>query len=176
MLLALGVVLALAGSVVAPRAVELSQGVELAFEGEAPVTTLPHFDGTGIYAVGYQHDASTRITIPVRNDGWVPIELTSLELSDWNRPMLEIVGVEGLPVRLGRGEQVELGVHARFDNCEYYTERALDLYPEARVGYRALGIDGTTEVSFRHPMAVRSPTMLRCEERVMDRSARQRNP
>lgn len=169
--------LVLATAVLAlPRTARVSQEVPLAFEGNASVVTLPSFDGTGMYAVGYEHGADTRITVPVRNEGLAPLRLTGLHLSDRNRPMLEVVAVDGLPVSLGPGEGAELDVHVRFDNCEYYTERAIDLYRSARLGYEVAGMPGELELSFEHPIGVRSPTMLRCEERVMDRSARRRNP
>jgi hypothetical protein len=77
-------------------------------------------------------------------------------------------------VRLEPGERRELHVATRFANCEYYTERAVNLVDHAVVTVERLGVERTVHVPYPRQIVLRSPTILGCPDRVTDRSARQR--
>ena len=157
----------------APQAVAFAPAGDLEVR-DANWATLPEFEG-GMELLQYEHHADATIAVPVRNDGPLPVTITGVELTDENEPMLEVVD-GGASMSLGAGEVGELVVRGRFDNCKYYTERAMQLYPSATIHYQAMGRSGSSELVLDRQLVVRSPTIVDCPDRVMDRSYNRRNP
>ncbi|MDX1658478.1 MAG: hypothetical protein R3343_06630 [Nitriliruptorales bacterium] len=157
----------------APQAAAFTPSGDLEVR-DAQWATLAQFEG-GMELLKYEHQADATIAVPVRNDGPLPVTITGVELTDENLPMFEVVD-GGEPVRLGAGEVGELVVRGRFDHCKYYTERAMQLYPSATIHFQTLGRAGSTEVVLDRQLAVRSPTIVDCPDRVMDRGYNRRNP
>lgn len=165
----LGAIVAAALLAVPP--VELAQAGPVTFDADATHLTLEDFDARGVYSLRYVHDGEAEVRIPVRNDGWMTTTIAGLTFDGRPAPMIEPVGGVGLPVELEPGEQATVAVRVRFDNCEFYTERAIDVYGDVTVATRTAGIGSTTQVRLDHDLLVRSPMMTTCPDRVSDRGA-----
>lgn len=166
---ALGAVVA-GGLLVAPP-VDLVQAAAVSFDDGATHLTVEGFDERGLYSLRYVHGEDAEVRVPVRNDGWLPTTVTAIALDGRPAPMIEPVGTAGTPVELAPGEEATLVVRVRFDNCEYYTERAMDVYDEVAVSSRTAGVATSTQVALDHALVVRSPMMTTCPDRVSDRGA-----
>jgi hypothetical protein len=104
-------------------------------------------------------------------------------LSDEVLPLLSAVAVTagdpaatdpGSTATLAPGGSTQMTVTVRHDHCEYYTERALGVFPGLEVDIEVLGRRATRHVSFDHDLVVRSPMMVSCRDRVRDRDGNQR--
>lgn len=142
----------------------------------APFVTVPEYGVRGAYIFGYEHGAHVAVTVPVRNDGWLPVTVRSAVLDDGPAPLLSITGVEGLPLKLGAGESGRLVLRGTFINCRYYHERALETYDGVTLGFSSLGRSGSRLASFDRPLLVKSPMLASCPNRLLDRQADRRNP
>lgn len=142
-----------------------------AFAGTAPVTTLPSYGLKGMHVVGYEHGATTRLTLPVRNHGILPVTVTTLDLDTGVAPLLSVRDVAGLPLSLGPGERGELVVTAELANCRYFHERQVQTYSGVVLGVDVLGRGLTRTVAFDRPLLVHSPMIVGCPDRKLDRQA-----
>jgi hypothetical protein len=128
-----------------------------------------------ITAVGYEDGAGTVVALPLRNAAAATsVTVHAVDPFPELLGMLEVDGVYGLPVRLGPGDEVVVGVRARFTNCAYYTERAVNRFAGADVEVATGGARRTVTLDYPAEVVLRSPTILGCGDRVTDRSARQR--
>lgn len=166
---ALGAVVAAAALALPP--VEVAQAGPVHFDADATHLMLERFDERGVYSLRYVHGDHAEVRIPVRNDGWLPTTVTGISLDGRPAPMIDPVGARGTPVELAPGEEATLTLDVRFDNCEYYTERAMDVYRDVTVTTRTAGVDASTRVRLDNDLVVRSPMMTTCPDRVSDRGA-----
>lgn len=163
----------------APRTVALGAGVTPVFGEHTRAVALEQFGEGGSYVLGYEDGAYGEVQVPVRNGGPLPLTVQGARLTDEPRTLAEVVAVtgadgSGLPLRLGPGQEAVLELTVRFDNCDYYHERALEILDGALVDVTVLGSAGTVTVAFDHPVLVRSPMIVDCPDRVLDRQAKTR--
>lgn len=160
-----------------PRATALAQGVRVAAEG-TDVATIASLGERGAYALHYEDHGYVTLRVPVRNEGPLPLTLRGAALSDEVLPLLADVLAAtpdgSLPARVGPGEELELSLTVRMDNCEYYTERAMGVFDGLALDVDVLGRRTTERLTFAHDLVVRSPMMVTCPSRVRDRDANQR--
>lgn len=154
----------------APSAVELSPVVP-SFDGGVPVRTLPSYGVRGMHVVGYQHGATTQVSLALRNNGPLPITLTSVVLPTGVAPLLSLGQVRGLPLRLAPGQRGEVTASATLGNCRFSHERQVETHDGVRVGFRVLGASAVREVPFDRPLLVRSPMIVGCPDRKLNRQA-----
>ena len=172
---AVAAALAGAGTVRAAPAVADLAPVVPRFDGAVPVQTLVAYGERGMHVVGYEHGATTRITVPVRNDGRLPVTVTSAALGGGVAPLLAVREVTGLPLALGPGETGTLDVTAELGNCRYYHEREVQNYAGVELGFRVLGGAGTQTVAFDRPLMVHSPMIVGCPDRLLNRQGNDRS-
>ena len=161
------------GVTAAPAAVHLAP-VGLAFGGPVPTATLPSYGERGTHVVGYEHGATVRMTLTLRNTGPLPMTVTSLSMGERVAPLLTATSVRGLPLGLAPGERGEVEVDARLDNCRFTHERQLDTYDGLRIGFDVLGRSAARDVPFDRPVLVHSPMIVGCPDRKLDRQAADR--
>lgn len=169
--IALVAALAGAGAVRAAPAVVSLAPVAPAFGNEVPVATLASYGVRGMHVVGYEHGARTQVQLTLRNDGPLPMTVTSLELAGGVAPLLSLGEVTGLPLALSPGERGELTGTAVLDNCRYTHERQVETHDGVRVGFRVLGRSAVRDVPFDRPLLVHSPMIVGCPDRKLDRQA-----
>lgn len=148
--------------------------VEASFGGEVPVQTLPSYGVRGMQVVGYVHGATSRLRLPLRNDGPLPVTVTSVSLPTGVAPLLALREVRGLPVRLAPGERQDLEAVAVLANCRFSHEREVETHDGLRIGFRVLGRPGARLVPFDRPLLVRSPMLVGCPDRLLNRQAADR--
>ncbi|MBW3619078.1 MAG: hypothetical protein KY461_02435 [Actinobacteria bacterium] len=151
--------------------VALTQAGDVTFDDGAVNRTIEEFDARGMYTLRYVHGDEAEVRIPVRNDGWLPATVTGVAFDGRPAPMIVPSGTAGTPVDLAPGETATVAIRVRFDNCEYYTERAVDLYRAVAVTTSTFGLARTHDVVLDHDLAVRSAVMTTCPDRVSDRGA-----
>jgi len=137
----------------------------------APFVTVPEFGARGAHILGYQHHARVTLTVPVRNDGWLPVSVTSFTLAGGHAPLLLLSSAQGLPLSLSPGESGSLTVSGVLTNCRYFHMRALETYDGAQLGFSTLGRSVTRTVSFDRPLMVKSPMLASCPDRRIARGA-----
>jgi hypothetical protein len=152
-----------------PRAASFPQ-ITPAAEG-APFVTVPEFGARGAHILGYQHHARVTLTVPVRNDGWLPVSIRSFDLDAGPAPLLLLSATEGLPLSLGPGESGSFTVRGVLTNCRYFHMRALQTFDGAQLGFSALGRSATRTVRFDRPLLVKSPMLASCPDRRIARGA-----
>ena len=158
----------------APAAVSFGD-VRPAFDGRVPTQTLEAYGERGMHVLAYAHGARTRVALPVRNTGPLPVTVTSVALPGPLAPLLSLGEVEGLPLRLGPGETGEVTATAVLGNCRFTHEREVELHDALRVGFRVLGRTAVREVALDRPVLVHSPMIVGCPERKLDRQAYDRS-
>lgn len=165
----------LAGSLVlvAPRAASFS--VISPTATGAPFVTVPEYGARGASILGYQHGAVVRLTVPVRNAGLLPVTVTSLDLGGGPAPLLAVRSVDGLPLSLRPGGSGEVTVTAVLTNCRYFHEREMQTYDGVRLGFGSLGHAGSRRVRFDRPVLVKSPMIVGCPDRKLNRQADNRS-
>ena len=141
----------------------------------APYVTVKEFGPRGSHILGYQHGASVRLTLPLHNSGPLPVTVTSVELGGGPAPLLAVRGRQGLPLTLRPGGSGQVTLTIAMVNCRYYNEREMQTYAAARVGFRSLGRSGERLVPFDRPILVKSPMIVTCPDRKLDRSLNRRS-
>lgn len=140
---------------------------------------LPEYGERGSVIVRYRHGETTTIAVRLVNAGLLPITVEAVDpfLTPLGLATADTVTADGdrLPVRLGPRESAEVEIRARFDHCAYFTERAIDPSTHARVTWRLGPMTRTSLVAYPQALLVRSPTIVDCPGRVLDRSAKRRN-
>lgn len=155
---------------------------------------VEYADAPSVELVNYEHGDGVSYAIELRNDGPLPLTVEDVPISGMVddlrliRPTQVLVAPAGTapadatvdrsrpfePFRLARGVSRTVIVTGVFDNCVYYTERAMDLIGSQPVTWSVAGWSATTEVELSSQLAVRSPYLRVCPDRVMDRGARTR--
>lgn len=137
----------------------------------APYVTVPEFGPRGSHVLGYVHGATVRLTLPLHNSGLLPVTVTSVDLGGGPTPLLAVRGREGLPLTLRPGGSGNLTLTIAMVNCRFFNEREMQTYAAATVGFRSLGRSGERLVPFDRPVLVKSPMIVTCPDRKLDRSA-----
>ena len=145
------------------------------FGGSAPVVTLPTYGPQGMHVVGYEHGATAQLTLPIRNDGLLPVTVTSVTLGGGVAPLLQVREVTGLPLSIPPGETGRLDVTAELANCKYFHEREVQNYAGVDLGFSTLGQEGTRTVAFDRPLMVHSPMIVGCPDRLLNRQGNDRS-
>ena len=181
-------VLVVAALVFAPYQ-PLAQTGDVQPGADMQAVTVEEFDETGVHIVKYEHGETVSYSFTVRNTGPVGITVTGVRLPDESeRRLLQPVaaglpadpsaGGSGMmplePFALGAGEEQRIILEGRFDNCEYYTERAVEVVDAQTVEFRVAGVSRTATVPFKRDLVVRSPVIKSCPERTLDRSEHRR--
>jgi hypothetical protein len=152
----------------APTTLDVGAG-QTGFGGTADVVTLDHYGTRGTHVVDYRHGADVSITVPLRNDGPLPITVTSVATGAGVFPLLEVVDVPGLPLELGPGEQGDVVLEAVLGNCRYYHEREVQNVDGLVVGAEVLGRSASTSVALDSPLLIHSPMIVGCPDRMLNR-------
>lgn len=175
-LLGLGavVLIALAGFRAAQESVSF-EPVTPVFGGSAPAVTLPTYGVKGMYVVGYEHGQTARISLPIANDGLLPLTVRSVDLGGGVAPLLLVREVTGLPLSLGPGEEGVVEVTAELANCRFFHEREVQNYPSFRITVSLLGQERTRVVEYDRPIMVHSPMLVGCPDRKLNREANDRS-
>ncbi|TAL24094.1 MAG: hypothetical protein EPN99_03340 [Frankiales bacterium] len=175
-LLALGAValLVLAGFRAAQESVSF-EPVTPVFGGSAPAVTLPSYGVKGMYVIGYEHGETARISLPIANDGPLPVTVRSLDLGGGVAPLLLVREVTGLPLSLRPGEEGVVEVIAELANCRFFHEREVQNLTSFQIGVSLLGQERTRVVEYDRPIMVHSPMLVGCPDRRLDREANDRS-
>lgn len=190
-LAAAGLVLLIAGSMVlvSGASVLRAEGtMEAVGPGEA--ARVETFGDRGSLVLRYEHGEDAGYAFTLGNSAPIGVTITGVVLPEQaERLLFRPVGArtdatdaalgatdvgEFEPFVLGPDDAVRVVVVGHFDNCRYYTERAIEIHDEITVQYRLGGIPTSQQVQLPAQVIVRSPTIQNCPDRVMDRSARQR--
>lgn len=156
----------------APSSVELTAG-RTAFSGEAEVVGVPGYGQRGTDAVHYLDGATLHITVPVRNDGPLPVTVEDVTTGAGVLPLLDVRAVEGLPLRLGAGEQGDVVLRAVLTNCERYNERQVQNVDAVQLSVQPalpLSAERSVSVPLDRPLLVHSPMIVGCPDRTLDRN------
>lgn len=167
----------------------LHQAGDLRLGSDMQVVTVEEFEESGAHILRYIDGGYVSYAVTIRNTGPLPVTVTGVTLpQERDRRLLQPVAaglangasaevgeMEPLePVSLAAGEEQQIVIQARFDNCKYYTERAIEIVDRQSLRFRVAGIPRSGVVEFDRPLLVRSPTINRCEDRTMDRSENRR--
>lgn len=173
LLLVIGLLGGVAVTTAAPRT-----GGYLRVEGTTQHANLPEYGADGSEIVRYLHGREITVRFPLRNPGLLPLTVEAVD------PFPTVLGLltpgritldgRELPATIAPRGTATVTVQARFENCAYFTERAIDPSTAAHVTWSALGVTRTAEVAYADELLVRSPTIVDCPGRVLDRSAKQR--
>lgn len=171
LLAALLVLAGLAGSVLlsAPRAASFAP-LTPSVSG-APFVTIPEYGAGGAHVLGYDDGAAVELTVPLRNTGRLPVTVTSVALDAGVAPLLVLGPGSALPVRIGPGDTADVVVVGRLTNCRYFHEREMQTLTGLQVGLRVLGRPGSLAVPFDRPLLVKSPMIVGCPDRKLNRQA-----
>lgn len=162
------VTLLVCGYLALPYVVRFGAGLTPRIDGPRGLVVASYGDA-GTHFVRYTHGERFTVTVPLRNDGPLPVSVTDVRMTDEVSPLVETVRAVGLPVTIGPGSTVPVRVTARFANCRYYHERAVQTMAGAVVRGSVLGRSFTEVAAFDHPVAVHSQVILRCPERTLIR-------
>ena len=166
--LALGGLLASAVLVAPARASVALGGLRVT---GAPFVMVPEYGPRGAYVLGYVHQARVQISLPVRNDGPLPLTVHAIRLLTAPAPLLTLDHAEGLDVHLRPGQTTTVQLSGILGNCRYSNERDLQTYDRLEVTGSTLGRDVTRSVLLDRPVYVKSPMIVTCPDRKLDRSA-----
>jgi hypothetical protein len=158
----------------APGSAALAAGAVTASGGTA-VVDVPGYQPGGTTVVDYRHGAEVALTVPLSNDGPLPVEVTAVTPEGGPLPLLDVRAVDGLPLTLAPGASGEVVLRGVLGNCRYYHEREAQnlrtLAVEARVGIGPLQAAVALPVPLARPVMVRSPMIVGCPDRTIDRQA-----
>ncbi|MBK5306917.1 MAG: hypothetical protein JJD92_09545 [Frankiaceae bacterium] len=158
---------------VAPGAASFSTVVPSATG--VPYVTVPEFGPRGSYVLGYEHGATVRLSLPLHNSGRLPVTVTAVDLGGGPAPLITVRGHEGLPMTLRPGGSGELTLTISMGNCRFYNEREMQTYDGIRVEFSSLGRSGERLLPFDRPILVKSPMIVTCPDRKLDRSLNRRS-
>lgn len=137
-------------------------------------------------AVVYDHEQPASFAVQLRNDGAIGVTITGLGTEVEELHLLHPYGVFVMPAgatidddlasaeqmssfALAPGESRVVVVRGSFANCRYYNERNIDLRTGIRVDYRILGVPSSQTVEFDKDLLVKSPMIVSCPERTVNR-------
>ena len=164
--------LAVSGYLALPSLARFAGGIEPVLPASAHVS-LPTFGERGTDLLAYRYGESFTMTLPLVNDGLVPVTVTDVRLTDEPRPLAEVTAVTAddtaLPVTVTAGETRRVELTVRFGNCRYYTERETQEYSGAVVDGSVFGRGMRLTAGFRHELVAASPMIASCPERTLRR-------
>lgn len=155
------------GWVLLPHTVRLGQEAT----PELPVGAgllVPEYGADGTYGLHYRHHETVTVTVPVHNGGPLPIRVDRMELDRQPLPLLVRVD-DNLPLAVGPGEEADVTLTLRFDNCRFYHERSADTWDQVHVGGSVLGRDFRTELALAFPLALHGQVIGDCPDRTLAR-------
>ena len=155
----------------APSTVDLATGAP-EVTGEGPVVSVPEYGEQGTTVIAYRHGKSVEVTVPLRNDGPLPVRVTDVATGAGVFPLLEVRSVDGLPLTIGPGETGEVVLQAVLGNCRYYNERQLQLVTSLVVDVDSVvpfADSRRTELPLATPLLVKSPMIVTCPDRTLTR-------
>jgi hypothetical protein len=129
---------------------------------------VPEYGADGTYALHYRHHEEVTVTVPVSNDGPLPLRLTAADLDEARLPLLVPVD-DNLPLRVGPWAEAELELTFRFDNCRHYHERSADTWDHVDVVGSVLGREFEREVALTSPLALHGQIINNCPDRTLTR-------
>ena len=156
----------------APTSVALGSG-RATFSGSAEVVGVPGYGPRGTDSVHYEHGATLDITVPVRNDGPLPVTVEEVVTGAGVLPLLDVRSTTGLPLSLQPGEEGEVVVRAVLTNCRHYHERQVQNVDALQLRVRPalpLAADRTVGLALERPLLVHSPMVVGCPDRTLDRN------
>lgn len=159
--------LALAWTLLLPHAVRLDQDVTPELPVEAGLL-IPEYGEAGTYGLHYRHHEEVTLTVPVGNDGPLPVTIDEAHLDRSDLPLLVAVG-DNLPVTVGPWGETDLEITFRFDNCRYYHERSAEEWDRVLVEGSVLGRDFDDEVRLAYPLALHGQVIGTCPDRTLVR-------
>ena len=147
---------------------------------------LPSSDSfNGDLKLSYDHNSEIDVTASLANRGWFPVTVTGawmfpatpLDSDDVlylllkqeqvlieggstslpaDRSIIEPVDLDVGSVTIRGGEELDISITARFDDCDQYEPGTGNIFEVLRVDYRHLGIPQTVQIPVRH-VVVESP-------------------
>lgn len=129
---------------------------------------VPEYDEGGTFGLHYRHREEVTITVPVGNDGPLPLRITEADLDSGELPLLVPVD-DNLPLKVGPWDDSELEVTLRFDNCRYYHERSADTWDHVDIAGSVLGRGFDREVALSSPLALHGQIINDCPDRTLTR-------
>jgi hypothetical protein len=173
-------VLVLAGAVWslllwAPASASLAAGTSR-FAPETAAVTVPGYGPRGTHVVDYRHGAPVEVVVPLRNDGPLPLRVTSVTAA--GREVLPLLRLDGadLPVTVPAGGTAEVVLRGVLGNCAYYHERQVQNVDGVQVEAQVLGRSTTRQVPLDRPLLVHSPMIVSCPDRTLTRNDDRRTP
>lgn len=140
----------------------------------APFVTVPEYGVRGGDILGYEDRAVIRMSLPLHNSGRLPVTVTSLSLGGGPAPLLAVRSITGLPVTLWPGRSADIAVTAELTNCKFFHEREMQTYDDLRVEGRSMGRSFVRDVGFVRPIYLKSPMIVGCPDRKLNRQANNR--
>lgn len=129
---------------------------------------LPEYGDEGTYALHYRHHEEVTITVPISNDGPLPIRISQADLDSSPLPLLVPVD-DNLPLRVGPWAEGELELTLEFDNCRHYHERSADTWDHVDVEGSVFGRGFEREVTLTYPIALHGQVINNCPDRTLTR-------
>lgn len=130
---------------------------------------VPEFGAVGTFFLSYQHGGSVTVTVPVSNDGPVPVTVSDVHLDLPDYSLVEESSTTGLPLELPPFADGSVELTLTYGNCRYYHERAVEEIDAARVAGTALGRSFERTVRLHRPLAVHAQVILDCPDRTLVR-------
>ena len=155
----------------APATVAFADVVPTFGAGPVSTITLPAYGADGMHVVDYAHHGTVPVELELRNTGVLPLSVTSVDLPATVAPMLALETTAGLPLSLLPGERGTVRGTLTLDNCKYSHERQAEIRETLDVGFSVLGSTGRSSVDLDRPVVVRSPMIVGCPDRKLNRQA-----
>lgn len=150
-----------------PLTVRVGQEVEPRLPVESGLF-VPGYGDDGTFALHYRHHDEVTLTVPIRNNGPVPITIDDARIDDAPLPLLVSAG-DNLPIDVGPWDQSDLELTFRFDNCRYYHERSADTWDRVWVEGSVLGRGFDDVVELSYPIALHGQVIGTCPDRTLIR-------
>lgn len=153
----------------APALASVAAGSGVVFTDETEDLVLGFYGPQGTHFVRYEDGAYAHATVTVVNRGRVGVTLDNFRFEGDQLALATVVPENG-GVSIAPDSSADVELLIRFDNCEYYHEREVQVHDGVMADVRVLGRTTSQLVEFQHPVLVRSPTINRCPERYLDRN------
>ncbi len=150
-----------------PLGVRLDQEVTPALPVDAGLQ-IPEYGREGTFALHYRHHDEVTLTVPVDNNGPLPLRIDHADLDAGPLPLLVPVA-DNLPVEVGAWDDAELELTFRFDNCRYYHERSAVTWDHVDVDGSVLRRGFDRELALELPIALHGQVIRNCPDRTLVR-------
>lgn len=182
-----GVVLLLFGAAIVLRAQQpLAPVATIQAGAEVISDVIPSGTNRQGLAIVYDHEQPASFALELTNNGSVGITITGVGTEAGQLHLLHPYGAFVMPggadldsdfadaeelssFALGPGESRVVVVRGSFANCRYYNERNIDIRTDIRFDYRILGVPSSQTVAFDKDLLVKSPMIVSCPERTVNR-------